>query len=278
MRHRTRSFIALGAVAALSLGATASLVSSASAASTVRALALSSNGFKLTNIDLRTGALIKTVGTVQGLQGDTKLIGIDFRVQDKKFYGVGNQGGVYRIVVGTGKATKASQLSVPLDGSKDYAVDFNPAADRLRVISTAGQNLRHDLNTNETIADTPLAISPAAEGQAPPEVSAVAYTNNDLDAATATTLFDIDTNLDQLFLQSPANAGTLVNIGKLGVNVTSVAGFDIQTTKAGANIGYAVLRTSSGVSGLYKVDLLSGKVTRVGFFKNDVADLAVPQP
>lgn len=278
MRHRTRSLIAIGAVAALGLGATATLASSASAASTTRTLGLSSNGKKLTLFDIRTGDRLATVGNVQGLAGDTKLIGIDFRVQNKTYYGVGNQGGIYKIVSSTGKATKDSQLTVPLDESTDFAVDFNPAADRLRVISAAGQNLRHDLNTDATIADAPLVISPAVEGQAPPAVTAVAYTNNDLSADTATTLFDIDANVDQLFLQSPANAGTLVNLGKLGLNATAIAGFDIQTTKAGGNAGYASLRTASGVSALYKINLLSGKATRVGFFDNDIADIAVPQP
>ena len=35
---------------------------------------------------------------MQGLSGnDTALVGIDFRVQDGKLYGVGNGGGVYTI-------------------------------------------------------------------------------------------------------------------------------------------------------------------------------------
>src|SRR5262245_10450374 len=39
---------------------------------------------------------LRRVGRIVGLQSpDTALIGMDFRVQDGKLYGVGNSGGVY---------------------------------------------------------------------------------------------------------------------------------------------------------------------------------------
>src|SRR5688500_14980587 len=121
-------------------------------------------------------------------------------------YGVGNYGGIYTIktppVTPDVVVTKVSQLSVPLYGTR-FGVDFNPAADRLRVISDAGQNLRHNLNDGTTVADATLTTPPAtgpAKG-----VTAAAYTNNDLDARTATTLFDINTVADQVVIQSPAN-------------------------------------------------------------------------
>ena len=281
MRHRSRSLIAVGAAVALGFGATVGLAGTASAASSNRALGLSSNGKTLSVFNLDTAKRTNGLGNVTGLSGDSKLIGIDFRVQDRRFYGVGNSGGVYVINSYTGKASKVSQLATPLDESADFAVDFNPAADRLRIISAGGQNLRHDVTTDATIADTPLAYSPAG---AAPAVTAVAYTNNDLDAATtATTLFDIDTTTDFLAVQSPANAGTLVNEGKLGFDASPAAGFDIRTTvvngRAVANNGFAALRNAAGgASSLYKIDLTSGKATRVGLFVYDVADLAVTQP
>jgi hypothetical protein len=58
-------------------------------------------------------------------------------------------------------ATKVSQLTVPLSGGA-FDMDFNPAANRLRVISDSGQNLRHNLDDptgtpppGQTVADTP---------------------------------------------------------------------------------------------------------------------------
>ena len=96
----------------------------------------------------------EVIGSVSGLGGgNTALIGIDFRVQDGQLYGVGNNGGVYTIDPNTAQATFVNQLTVPLDPTAtSFAVDFNPAADRLRIVSDQGQNLRHNVNAGGTTA------------------------------------------------------------------------------------------------------------------------------
>ncbi|QNE77572.1 DUF4394 domain-containing protein [Streptomyces finlayi] len=38
-----------------------------------------------------------TIGKVSGLRGDTKVVGIDFRVQNERLYGVGDKGGIYTL-------------------------------------------------------------------------------------------------------------------------------------------------------------------------------------
>ncbi|MFG1946960.1 DUF4394 domain-containing protein [Nonomuraea sp. NPDC048826] len=223
---------------------------------------------------------VERVGMVNGLRGDSALVGVDFRVQDGKLYGVGDKGGVYTLGR-QAKATKVSQLSVALDG-KAFGVDFNPAANRLRVISDTGQNLRHNLDdpmgapaAGTTAVDGTLTLPPTATG-----VTGAGYTNNDLDAATATTLFDVDTAGDQVVVQSPANAGNLAPTGKLGVDAGPVAGFDVFTTLrkgvAVANQGYATLRVR-GAYRFYAVDVLTGTTTRIGTFPADhqVVDIAV---
>ena len=208
---------------------------------------------------------------VSGLQGDTSLVGIDFRVQDRKLYAVGDRGGVYTLSGGA-RATKVSQLTVALTGTR-FGVDFNPAADRLRVVSDTGQNLRHDVNPGgATIADGGLTYPPATTPAT--GISAAAYTNNDLDPDTATTLFDLDTATDQVAVQAPANAGSLSATGKLGVDAGSDAGFDIS---GAGNTGWATLSVG-GRHGLYRVSLLTGDVDRVGSFPRSlpVSDVAVP--
>ncbi|MFD3442280.1 DUF4394 domain-containing protein [Streptomyces sp. NPDC058685] len=45
-----------------------------------------------------------SLGRVTGLAGDTKLVGIDFRVQNERLYGVGNRGGVYTLSTRNAKA------------------------------------------------------------------------------------------------------------------------------------------------------------------------------
>ena len=83
------------------------------------------------------------IGSVSGLKApDYALVGIDFRVQDGQLYGVGNGGGIYTLDTHTAEATLVSPLTVALDGDF-FGVDFNPAANALRIISNTGQNLRH---------------------------------------------------------------------------------------------------------------------------------------
>ncbi|TPQ15847.1 DUF4394 domain-containing protein [Streptomyces sporangiiformans] len=227
------------------------------------------------------------LGKVSGLKGDRKLVGIDYRVQNNKLYGVGDRGGIYTLREIGAKATKVSQLSVAPQGGS-FGVDFNPAANRLRIISDTGQNLRHNIDdpagapaAGTTAVDGTLTnppVPPATVGATARGVTGAAYTNNDLSAATATTLFDLDTTLDQVSVQSPANAGNLAPTGKSGVDAGPNAGFDIHTSaRSGTNTGYAVLRVG-GAQRLYRVDLLSGSVTRAGTFdsRRTVMDLALP--
>lgn len=218
---------------------------------------------------------VRPIGKVTGLQGDTRLIGLDFRVQDGKLYGVGDAGGVYTIVLRGAVATKVSQLTVALDGTS-FGVDFNPAADRLRIVSDAGQNLRHDVNTGGvTVADATLTAPPATT--AATGVTGGAYTNNDLNADTGTTLFDLNTTADQIAIQAPANAGLLSPTGALGVDAGAEAGFDIYTGSDGSASGFAALQVG-GRNVLYRISLLTGRADQLGRFPAavTVTDLALP--
>jgi hypothetical protein len=246
------------------------------------------DGGKLVLFNSAAPQFTRSLGAVKGLVGDVALVGIDYRVQDGKLYGVGNAGGIYTIDTSRWKAraTKVSQLTVALQGTR-FGVDFNPAANRLRVVSDTGQNLRHNIDDP---AGTPAAGTTTADGTltypGPPPmtatgVTAAAYTNNDLDPATATTLFDIDTMLDQVVVQSPANAGQLAATGKLTVDAGTWAGFDISSRQSsGTTVGNRGLATL-GVSGgqrLFRINLLTGTATDLGRFPGSaqVVDLAIP--
>jgi len=198
----------------------------------------------------------------------------------ERLYGVGDKGGIYTLNTMNAKATKTSQLTVALSGTA-FGVDFTPAANRLRAISDTGQNLRHNIDdpaaprtttVDGTLTDPTIPPSTAVG------VTGAAYTNNDLSAATATTLFDLDTMSDRISLQSPANAGTLAPTGSLGVDARLDAGFDIHYSPAtGTNHGFAAIG-SGGTYRLYGVDVLAGKATDMGAFpkKHQVTDLALP--
>ncbi|HEX2464340.1 MAG TPA: DUF4394 domain-containing protein [Thermoanaerobaculia bacterium] len=143
---------------------------------------------------------------IRGGDGDdTELIGIDYRVQNGLLYGVGNGGGVFVIDTNTAVATFVSELTVALLGTS-FGVDFNPAADRLRIISDTGQNLAHNLFGTTTDNGTLTYVAPPAAAVAAPGVTGAAYTNNDFNqSSTGTTLFDLDTNLDQIASSEPAS-------------------------------------------------------------------------
>ncbi len=197
-------------------------------------------------------------------------------MQDGLLYGVGNGGGIYTIDGESGFATPVSQLTVALEGTS-FGVDFNPAADRLRIISDTGQNLRHNVNAGgTTTSDSLLNYG----GVTAAGVTGAAYTNNDLDADTGTTLFDVDTSLDQVALQSPPNNGTLVATGKLTVDADTAVGFDIYTRldddqQATHNRAYASLSTG-GIGQIYRVNLLTGAATFLGELDAAVLDIAIP--
>ena len=219
----------------------------------------------------------REIGAVSGLTGgDTALAGIDFRVQDGRLYGVGNAGGIYQIDTATAVATLVSQLA-PVPDDPQVGVDFNPAADRLRVVSAAAQNLRQNvIMGGTTIEDADLNYT---AGMPALGVSGAAYTNNDLDPNTDTTLFDIDATLDQLVIQSPPNAGSLVVVGKLGVDASGSVAFDIQTVPEDGisvrNRGIAAF-TAFGAPALYRVNLLTGAATFIGVLDTPLRDLALP--
>lgn len=236
---------------------------------------------RLVSFETRFPREVEVIGQVTGLTGDTDVVGLDYRVQNGLLYLVGDAGGIYTVSTVDASATKVSRLSVALSGTS-FGVDFNPAADRLRVISDTGQNLRHDVNTGTTTTDGPLTY-PAVPPNGPTPgvgITAAGYTNNDLDPTTGTSLFVLDTVLDQTVLQSPANAGLLAATGKFNVDAGLDAGFDIYSkAKDGRAVeveGFAVLQIDGKSKG-FKVNLLNGDVRRFRGFPGNtqVVDVAL---
>lgn len=118
-----------------------------------------------------------------------------------------------------------------------FGVDFNPVVDRLRIISDTVQNLRANVDTGVTLVDGTLTYPPAT---APATgVTGAAYTNNDSDVNTATTLYDVDSMMDQVAIQPPANSGSLSATGKLTVDTSSSVGFDIYNTVRNGKRGFS---------------------------------------
>ena len=208
----------------------------------------------------RANTILSTVA-ITGLQGGENLLGIDFRPATGELFGLGSASRIYKINQMTGAATLVGGLTTPLLGT-NFGFDFNPVPDRIRITSDAEQNLRANPNDGTNVVDTVLAyaVGDPNVGQNP-NIVASGYTNS-YAGATATTLYDIDSNLGILVTQNPPNNGTLNTIGRLGVNTTGEAGLDIAT---GNNTALAALQVQGATnSSLYSVNLTTGAATVIG--------------
>lgn len=196
----------------------------------------------------------KATGTVKvsGLSG--ALVGIDVRPADGLLYGLVDDGTVVTIAM-DGKATVKSKLDTMLTKGVVATVDFNPVADRLRVMGSDGMSLRANVDDGKVTkdGDHKYAETDMHKGEKP-NVVAGAYTNS-VKGAKETALFNIDGTIGALVKQAPPNDGILSAVGKLGIKPTTVA-FDIWSDGAGKNDAWLL---ADGT--LYSVDLATGKAT-----------------
>ena len=102
--------------------------------------------------------------------------------------------------------------------------DRRPPADRQRHRPEPARQRRHRSDTSRHARSATRARR-RGDG-----VTAAAYTNNDADPNTATTLYDIDSMLDQVVIQSPPNAGRSRRRASSGVDAGPAIGFDIYST------------------------------------------------
>lgn len=236
--------------AAIALAVTLLPLSIAHAAS----IAALTDDATLVMIDTGSQKTTKTL-KVTGVPG--KLAGIDVRPADGMLYGVATDGTVVVIDTTSGKATVKTKLEVT-PGTGTWVVDFNPAADRLRVIGSDGSNLRANVDDGKVVTDGKLKFAEADmhKGETP-NIIGGAYTNS-FKGTKETVLYDIDGTIGGLIKQSPPNDGVLGAVGKLGVKPTNVA-FDIESDGKGGNTAWLL---SDGV--LHQVDLATGKATMTG--------------
>ncbi len=232
----------------------------------------------LLTIDYRKPAVVRQFH-VTGISG--RLLGIDVRPVDGVLYGIVDNGAVVTIDPRNGKARFKSQLTQTLLSGVRASVDFNPSADRLRIIGSDGTNLRANVDDGVVLVDTPLSFAPGpfvpvTTPPTLPKVIAAAYTNSavgTLPAAMGTVLFDVDDVSDALYAQVPANGGVLNAVGSwLGISPGEI-GFDIATHPNGTNMPFLI----SG-NRLYRPGLLDGRLgkgTLVKGLNAPVRDLAV---
>ena len=222
----------------------------------------------LVHVDAAAGKAVKTV-KVTGISG--KLLGIDVRPADGMLYGVASDGSVVTIDPQSGAATVKSKLETMLPNGVMATIDFNPAADRLRIIGADGTNLRANVDDGKVTKDGMLKFADADQMKGKsPKVVAGAYTNS-MKGAKETALFDIDAT-GAVLKQAPPNDGVLNTVGMMGMASETVA-FDIASDGQGGNSAWAMVGSK-----LYKIDLASGKGTEAATIQGvsgSVRDIAI---
>lgn len=258
-------------------------------------VALTATG-QLISFDSATPGTLSSTVAVSGLTAGDTLVGIDVRPANKTLYGFAISGGaaaptvgkVYSINAATGAATLAATLAAdPADMTAPtpyqsitgtfFGVDFNPVADRLRVVSDSGMNLRINVATGLTQLDGSIAYAAAdANAGTPAHVFASAYTNS-IAGAASTTLYNLDGSIGTLVTQAPPNDGTLNTIAMTSLAVSPDAAFDIS---GATGTGFVVL---DGIT-LGTISLTTGNVTELGLIgtQGAITDIAVlpvvPEP
>lgn len=247
---------------ALALAALTASATPAAAAEELWALTTSNN---LINFNSSSPGAF-SLRPLSGLAPGEVALGIDFRpaMPTGRLYVLGSTNRIYLVsdpYSGVATAVGGGPFSPALTGV-EHGFDFNPTVDRIRILGDSDQDLRAhpDLGTIVAVDSALYYVGGDPNFGQNPNVTAAAYTNSFAGAMT-TTLFDIDSNLDVLAIQSPPNVGRLNTVGSLGIDVTHDNGFDIS---GASGVAFLVSGWGPTNAALYTVNLASGQATLVG--------------
>ena len=207
---------------------------------------------------------------LQGLTAGDKLVGIDYRVARGVLFALAASGRLYTVDTATGVLQPVAAAPAATLQGDTVGINFNPVADRIRVVTDTGQNLRLHPDTGALAATDPAlayAAGDARHGQAP-RLAAAAYTYNKHNDKL-TTNYAIDRAAGTLVTQGSVegvapvvspNTGLLRSVGPLGTGPVDAAALDIADTD---NTALAALR-QGGRTRLHLVNLATGATTLLG--------------
>jgi hypothetical protein len=200
--------------------------------------------------------------------GGSSILAMDTRVRDGKTYVLTDTNSLYTLDRLTGATSLVQNLA--LTGS-NFAFDFNPTNANLRIVSNDNTNYVRNFVTNTLVPGANVAYGASDPNFAlDPDVTSAAYTNNDNNTGTGTTLFVLDSRNDVLATQNAAT-GVLTTVGATGVDFGARTSFDI------ANNG-SIFALNGNT--LYSVNLATGAFTSLGNTDRTLFALtaAVPEP
>ncbi|MEA3208175.1 MAG: hypothetical protein QOE70_1232 [Chthoniobacter sp.] len=241
---------------------------------------------------------IITTANIGGLGANERIEGMDFRPATGQLYALGitdadsgdDSGRVLRINFTASTATAVAvgpAFSTALADGQHYGFDFDPVADRIRLVGHTDLNLRLNPDDGTAATDTPVDDPSDVE-----EIFAVAYDRNFV-GATATALYGIEFQRDRLVrigdvdgTPGSANGGVVTPLGALtpGSFLTDSqdGGLDIEARTGAA---YAVFFDVDGPiasqTNLYTINLGTGAAALVGAVGTGtvrIRDMAVGMP
>lgn len=206
---------------------------------------------------------------IKGLRDGEMVLAIDIRPANRVLYGVTNMNLIYSINPTTGVATAISQTPfTPGINGNTVGFDFNPRFDRITIVTDKGQTLTISPTTGQVISSS-FGSNSGVLG-----VNSIAYSNNFSGNTVGTTLYDIETMTDKLYVQS--STGSMTPIGSTGLDITGEGGFDISRNGVALGIFLASGRPSSLSSTpggddptqeayrVYSINLKNGVATSLG--------------
>ncbi len=208
---------------------------------------------------------------LQGLAPGEQLVGMDFRVAKGVLYALTSGGQLCTLDTATGQLRPVGAAVPALKQAGRTGVDFNPVADRVRVVTESGQNLRLHPDTGAVAAVDPPLQWPAGT----PRIAGAGYTYNTKNDKL-TTNYAVDLATGRLVTQGshesvqPAvspNTGRLFTVGPMGTGPVDDVAFDITDTD---NTALAALR-QQGRTRLHLLDLATGRATLLGTIGNGQA-------
>ncbi|MGS0749081.1 DUF4394 domain-containing protein [Halpernia sp. GG3] len=174
------------------------------------------------------------------------------------------------VVFNTNKpAVFSSKISITglVAGEKILSIDFRPATGELYAVSDASKFYIINTTTASARIFSTTAFTPAISGS----TASIDFYSNNFAGATTTSLFVIDHITDRLYLQNPPNAGSLADVGPLGINITAANGFDIGSTSQ-----KAYLLASVGTDNkIFTVNTSTDVATSIATYPNSVRGFSV---
>lgn len=245
---------------------------------------ISGNGLR--RFDTATPGTVIPGPNLSGIVAGHTLRGIDFRPRTGVLYALSfnpntDRAQIYTVNLGTGLLTPVGDGFPIATASNNVSMDFNPVADRIRVVAGDGVSERINPETGTLpFVDTTIAYAPGDPFEGDNRnLIGIAYSQN-YPGATSSTLYAYDYVNDLITtiggpsgVPSP-NTGLMYTVGPTGVVVGEVLGMDISDR---TGIAYLSARFQA-VSGhrLYRANLATGEMTLLGAFGiADVVDISV---